>query len=66
MPAIASAGQFKVYAREQFRTHTSLYGRRDYYKISLFTGSSRYHYANRSVLIDQPALVFSNPLVPYS
>ena len=59
-------GQFNVFAREQFRTHALTYGRRDYYKISLITGTSRYQYATRGVLIDRPALVFSNPLIPYS
>jgi AraC family transcriptional activator of pobA len=42
------------------------YSRRDYYKISVVTGKSRLHYADRSIDIDRPALVFSNPLVPYS
>ena len=59
-------GQFNVYAREQFRTRKLTFGRRDYYKIALITGSSRYNYATRGVLIERPALVFSNPLIPYS
>jgi AraC-like DNA-binding protein len=65
-PAIVASGRFNVYAREQFRTGTLTFGRRDYYKISLLTGTSRYSYASRGVLIDRPALVFSNPLIPYS
>ena len=58
--------QFNAYSREDFRTRQLNYGRRDYYKIALLTGSSRYNYATRGVLIEQPALVFSNPLIPYS
>ena len=65
-PAIVATGQFNVFAREQFRTHALAYGRRDYYKISLITGRSRYSYATRGVLIERPALVFSHPLIPYS
>ncbi len=66
LPAVVASGRINVYAREQFRTRTLTYGRRDYYKIALLTGSSRYNYANRGVLVDRPALVFSNPLIPYS
>jgi AraC family transcriptional regulator, transcriptional activator of pobA len=42
------------------------YSRRDYYKIWTVTGESNLHYANKSIHINQPALIFSNPLVPYS
>ncbi len=42
------------------------YSRRDYYKISLVLGRNVYHYANRSIEIREPALCFTNPLVPYS
>lgn len=42
------------------------YNRRDYYKIWMVRFESRIHYANRSIHITQPALIFSNPLVPYS
>ena len=66
VPAIVASGQFNVFARQDFSTRPLTFGRRDYYKISLMTGTSRYHYASRSVLVDRPALVFSNPLIPYS
>lgn len=65
-PTIVALGQFNIFDREQFRTSSLTHGRRDYYKIALITGSSRYNYATRGVLIDRPALVFSNPLIPYS
>ncbi|HTI94004.1 MAG TPA: helix-turn-helix domain-containing protein [Puia sp.] len=45
---------------------TTPYSRRDYYKIWLLIGKSILHYADRSIEIDQPALIFTNPLVPYS
>ncbi|WP_072052954.1 helix-turn-helix domain-containing protein [Hymenobacter terrenus] len=66
LPEIVAADCFNVYAREEFSACKPMFGRRDYYKISLLTGSSRYNYATRGVLIDRPALVFSNPLIPYS
>lgn len=65
-PEIVASGQFNVFARDQFRTRKLTFGRRDYYKVALITGRSRYNYATRGVLIDRPALVFSNPLIPYS
>lgn len=66
LPAVVALGQVNVYAREQFSTRQLTFGRRDYYKVALLTGRSRYNYATRGVLIDRPALVFSNPLIPYS
>ncbi|HEX8328495.1 MAG TPA: helix-turn-helix domain-containing protein [Hymenobacter sp.] len=66
LPEIVATDCFNVYAREEFSARKLTFGRRDYYKISLLTGSSRYNYATRGVLIDRPALVFSNPLIPCS
>src|SRR3954454_2586633 len=48
------------------RLETTPYNRRDYYKIWLLIGKSILHYADRSIAIDRPALIFTNPLVPYS
>ena len=45
---------------------TTPYSRRDFYKIWLLIGKSILHYADRSIEIDRPALIFTNPLVPYS
>ncbi len=42
------------------------YSRRDYFKIWTVQGESVLHYANKTIHITQPALIFSNPLVPYS
>lgn len=66
LPALVASGLCQVYTRQQFGNRALAYGRRDYYKISLTTGSGRYNYAHRGVLLEQPALVFSNPLIPYS
>ncbi|KIO76516.1 transcriptional regulator [Pedobacter lusitanus] len=43
------------------------YNRRDFYKITLtLAGKSVLYYANKAIEINRPALVFTNPLVPYS
>lgn len=59
--------QFNV---QQYASSGSLeatpYNRRDFYKIWVLIGKSILHYADRSIEINQPALIFTNPLVPYS
>ena len=65
LPALVASGLCQVYPRQQFSHRALAYGRRDYYKVSLTTGAGRYTYAHRGVLLEQPALVFSNPLIPY-
>ncbi|MCL4638429.1 MAG: helix-turn-helix transcriptional regulator [Pseudosphingobacterium sp.] len=58
-------GHFNVFTRENCFRSTP-YNRRDFYKISLIIGSGRLYYADKWVDIDRPALLFSNPTVPYS
>lgn len=41
------------------------YRRIEFYKVSFMTGVNRIEYANKVIEIDGPALVFSNPLIPY-
>jgi len=41
------------------------YSRRSFFKMSLITGNSNIHYADRSFSIRGRALVFTNPLVPF-
>lgn len=42
------------------------YSRRDFYKISLISGHNIYNYADKSIEINGTALMFFNPLVPYT
>jgi AraC family transcriptional activator of pobA len=61
-------GHFNVFRIEEFvgPTATRLpYSRKDFFKISLVTGRSNYHYADKTVQVDGNALFFANPLVPY-
>ncbi|GAA4790479.1 response regulator transcription factor [Olivibacter ginsenosidimutans] len=63
------AGQFNVYRREEFACDsTSLPpNRRDFYKISMTTkGQGILSYADKAIKIDNPAITFLNPLIPYS
>lgn len=60
-----SFGHFNVFKRDACSFLTS-YSRRDYYKISLILGTGELHYANRWIKVDRPALLFSNPIIPYA
>jgi len=62
----AATGRFNVFDRQQFCNRRMSYSRRDFFKIALLTGTGQLNYASRGVLLDRPALVFSNPLVPFS
>ncbi|UOG76788.1 helix-turn-helix domain-containing protein [Hymenobacter tibetensis] len=65
-PEVVRAGRFNVYDVEQLCAEDLTYNRRDFYKVSLLRGVYQFNYADRGVRIDCPALIFSNPLVPYS
>lgn len=58
-------GHFNVFNRETC-SRTSVYSRRDFYKISLVIGTGTLYYADKGIEIDRPALMFSNPLIPSS
>lgn len=60
-----SFGHFNVFKRNACSFLTP-YSRRDYYKISLILGTGELHYANRWIQVNQPALLFSNPIIPYA
>ena len=60
------AARFNVFPRENFDNRLMPYNRRDFYKIALLLGTSRLMFADKDIVIDRPALNFSNPLVPYS
>lgn len=61
----AGPGHFNVFSRDHCAV-ISPYSRRDFYKVSLIIGIGRLHYADKWIYIDKPALLFSNPLIPYS
>lgn len=62
---------FSAFKVENFRPDTAkgstVYARRDYYKIILITGHVTYYYGDRQELLEpgQSALVFTNREVPY-
>ncbi|MGV3559572.1 helix-turn-helix domain-containing protein [Larkinella arboricola] len=62
-------GQVNVFRMEDALTPNASpvqYSRRDFYKITLVRGRNAYHYADKSIEINGPTLVFFNPQVPYT
>ncbi len=62
---VHATSHFNVYSRDNCRRY-SPYNRRDFYKISLIIGTGTLYYADKGIAIDRPALLFSNPVIPYS
>lgn len=59
--------QFRVANTCTANCSLTSYNRRDFYKITLtLSGNSMLYYANKAIGINQPALVFTNPMIPYS
>ena len=61
-------GHFNVFKHEYFSGDKSKpipYRKRDYYKITLLLDWGKIHYADKVIDVQQPALIFSNPLIPY-
>ncbi|WP_111598156.1 helix-turn-helix domain-containing protein [Chitinophaga skermanii] len=70
MPALArQSAHFNVFNMESCTgpgKRPVQYSRRDYYKISLLRGHNRYHYADKTMEVNGPTLIFFNPQVPYT
>jgi AraC family transcriptional activator of pobA len=64
LPNVGS--QFNIYECDAFMLKPKPYNRRDFYKITLQFGESRLEYADKVITIDKPALLFTNPMTPYS
>jgi len=57
---------FPLTTRKKDETRQLPYRRRDYYKVMFVLGEVGFHYADKSVRIKKPSLVFSNPFIPYN
>lgn len=57
---------FKAYEVDTAVNPGLSYRRRDFYKVALVTSPCTVHYADRSIAISGPSLMFANPHIPYS
>ncbi len=67
-PTSKDIGNFNVFRFEPFQESPPKhpYRARDYFKISLVKGNCAIHYADKSVVVKDQAIAFSNPHIPYS
>lgn len=56
---------FNIFSR-RCNFGTVQFSYRDFYKVTLIIGEGKLYYADKWILVDRPALLFSNPLVPYA
>jgi len=61
----AGSGHFNVFPRDGCY-RKSPFGRRDFYKVSFVLGTGRLYHEDRLIEVGRPALIFFNPMVPYS
>jgi AraC family transcriptional activator of pobA len=66
IPSLQITDQFTVFERKAYASKPLPYNRRDFYKISIAFGTSRLYYADKGIDVDKPALMFSNPMIPYA
>lgn len=62
-------GHFNVFELDDFvgcHAKPVPYSRKDFFKISLIEGRNNLYYADKTVVIDEFALLFANPQVPYN
>lgn len=63
-------GHFNVFNIAEYRNRLSKgemrYDRRAYFKISLINGKNRVEYADKVIHIDNKALLFASPKIPYN
>ncbi len=64
-------GHFNVFdISEMYKTSSSKsempYNRRTYYKISLINGQNKVEYADKTILIEDCAILFASPKIPYN
>jgi AraC-like DNA-binding protein len=61
-------GHFNVFNAEEFVGHHAKplpYSRKDFYKVALVSGRNRYFFADKTIDVEEHALMFANPQVPY-
>ncbi|MBO9153318.1 helix-turn-helix domain-containing protein [Chitinophaga sp. GCM10012297] len=61
-------GHFNVFNAREFVGHHAKplpYSRKDFYKVALVSGRNRYFFADKTIDVEEHALMFANPQVPY-
>ncbi len=67
-PVDNEIGHFNIFRVEDLlfpKDRPVTYSRRNFFKISIVSGHSRMHYADKSIEVRSSTLVFTNPMIPY-
>lgn len=67
-PVKNEVGHFNIFKVEDIllpKRKQVTYSRRDFFKVSLVTGHSKIHYADKCIEVPESVLVFTNPMIPY-
>lgn len=68
-PAISGYSKEKEYfdvQPSQCRFGKTSFSYRDFYKVGLIMDTGKLYYGDKWILVDRPAILFSNPLIPYA
>jgi len=68
VPIKNEVGHFNIFKIEDMVLQSqkpATYSRRSFFKISLVTGHSKIHYADKCIKVNGSIMVFTNPMVPY-
>lgn len=61
-------GHFNIFKIEDMllpKNRKATYSRRSFFKVTLITGHSKIHYADKCTEVNGSALIFTNPTIPY-
>ncbi|TDO22915.1 helix-turn-helix domain-containing protein [Pedobacter duraquae] len=65
----APVAQFNIFRIEDLllpKSKQVSYSKRNFFKISIITGHNKIHYADQCIEVHESALIFTNPMIPYS
>ncbi|MEN9609533.1 MAG: hypothetical protein RLZZ628_347 [Bacteroidota bacterium] len=65
-PSLGKVNVFRLESVLEKNNRPTVFRARDHFKITLVQGKGVFHYADKSVGIEEQAIAFSNPQIPYS
>lgn len=65
-PSLGKVNVFRIEPVLERNNRPTAFRARDHFKITLVKGKGVFHYADKSVVIEEQAIAFSNPQIPYS
>jgi len=66
LTALAKGKEFFNVQKSHCNVGKTSFSYRDFYKVSLVTHTGKLYYADKWIMVDRPAILFSTPLIPYA